>query len=56
MRANDLRGMLHTLARATGHGHASIGAKNAFVAMTTPNQTDLIAFLNNFVLFKIPEG
>lgn len=37
------------------HGGEATAAKNAFVAMTTPNQADLIAFLNNLVLFKIPE-
>lgn len=37
------------------HGGEASASKNAFVAMTTPNQADLIAFLNNFVLFKAPE-
>ena len=36
------------------HGGEATNAKNAFVALATSSQLDLIAFLNNLVLFKVP--
>jgi CxxC motif-containing protein (DUF1111 family) len=38
------------------HGGEAQASRNAFVALTTAKQLDLIAFLNNLVLFKVPEA
>jgi mono/diheme cytochrome c family protein len=37
------------------HGGEAAASKNAFVALTLGSQKDLIAYLNNLVLFKLPE-
>jgi mono/diheme cytochrome c family protein len=37
------------------HGGEAAASKNAFVALALGSQKDLIAYLNNLVLFKLPE-
>ncbi len=37
------------------HGGEAAASKNAFVALPLGSQKDLIAYLNNLVLFKLPE-
>jgi hypothetical protein len=38
------------------HGGEATASKNAFLALSTPNQADLIAFLNSLVLFQAGRG
>jgi CxxC motif-containing protein (DUF1111 family) len=37
------------------HGGEAQASRNAFVALNTGKQQDLLAFLENLVLFKLPE-
>ena len=38
------------------HGGEAAAARDSFAAQPQATQDNVVAFLNNFVLFKVPEG